>query len=120
MNGSIYVGLMLVCAACILTALFRPKADRSRFMCLLLLAMGGLSVVMQSDGAFLIAAQAVLGAVMVNVSVLVLAQEAHERRASRRRKHMSRRAEVNRRRALQMQAQTAAYQETLSHGKSAA
>lgn len=97
MTGSMYLGLLMAAVACVLWGLFRPRTDKSRFLCLLLLGMGAMSVCMQEGGAFLVLTQGALGLVMTGVTFLVLVQEVRDRHAARaahRRRQLHRTAAV--------------------------
>ncbi|MCH3973121.1 MAG: hypothetical protein LKE53_10245 [Oscillospiraceae bacterium] len=111
MDGCVYVGLLLIAGVCVLGAFFRPQTRKSRFLCALLLTMGGMSVVMPQESVGLAVAEALLGGIMTVCALAVMLREAHDRRvAHAERRH---RAEIRRRHeAAYRQALSAAVEES--------
>lgn len=83
MDSCLYMGLMLVFAACVLVAVFRPQERKGKLLCLLLALMGAMTISFQEDGVFLLTAQMLLGAVMTLCTTGVLLAEVHARRAAK-------------------------------------
>ncbi|WOC32235.1 MULTISPECIES: hypothetical protein [Caproicibacterium] len=101
MDSCLYVGAMLLFAACVLTAAFRPREEKGKFLCLLLAGMGVLTISLQQDGAFLLGFEILLGIVMTVCTTGVLFAEFCDRRAKEAAQAYERRrfAELRRRRA---------------------
>lgn len=91
MDSCLYMGSMLVFAACVLVAVFRPRETKGRFLCLLLAVMGAMTISLQQDGEFLLAVQIVLGIAMTLCTTGVLLAEVYVRRAAKAAKKYARR-----------------------------